>query len=691
VSAQPPGPGRAPSPPPRVVTVLGVYTLLGLTCLPALPVSIATAALLRVRPKVRPGLVAAIAAVALAGVLAAARTPVFGGNLLTFHLSGWALFSIARPRLDLALWRMVFEAPIGIPLGVLLGALQMAHGDRTARTLPWHPRTVARATVADARTRQQASRALERAPAFVAGVPPLGVALDGDLTSWRVGAYAILPPELRARAITLAGAPGVGKTVLLRRLVAADGACGRRAVFIDCKATEPRLPAELVAAYMAGARLTTDAGFTPRVKLWPAEPLSGWEGDATDLANRLLAVQEWSEVWYHRVTSRVIRLACGADIGPPRSAEELLERLTAEALERLYAGSGRAGLVKQVIGAEGFEGAALRYGDFFDALAGKFDGSWSYDDADIAVLSLPVLADREDADAAFRLLLEDLAHYGIRRKDRDDHGMTVYLDDFSAVSNGARAAIDLAERLRDAGVGVVFVVQSYEGLGDEHQAARLLGSSAAVIVHRMPHPDRLLAAAGQVWTPEQTWQLDQYGPAGYASLRMQQRPRIDPDAVRRAEVGEAWVIAAGHSLHLHVLQTLYTAPEPAGLPAPDRDGQVAAEQERAPWVVDLPEPEGSGEPQRGAPVGELPPSRPALPPPAPELPRLRLQLAAAVREGDDHAVRAVLERAARVAPNWDAQAELAELQAVRRQRRRTRRPAWLAWLTRIVHPGRTRQ
>jgi hypothetical protein len=31
----------------------------------------------------------------------------------------------------------------------------------------------------------------------------------------------------------------------------------------------------------------------------------------------------------------------------------------------------------------------------------------------------------------------------------------------------------VAERLRDAGVGVVFVVQSYEGLGDEHQPAWL--------------------------------------------------------------------------------------------------------------------------------------------------------------------------------------------------------------------------
>jgi hypothetical protein len=72
-------------------------------------------------------------------------------------------------------------------------------------------------------------------------------------------------------------------------------------------------------------------------------------------------------------------------------------------------------------------------------------------------------------------------------------------------------------------------------------------------------------------------------------------------------------------------------------------------------------------------AGELPPPRPVLPPPSPELPRLRLQLATAVRDGDELALRRVLKRGARVAPTWDAQAELAELTAARRRRRRASR------------------
>jgi hypothetical protein len=38
-----------------------------------------------------------------------------------------------------------------------------------------------------------------------------------------------------------------------------------------------------------------------------------------------------------------------------------------------------------------------------------------------------------------------------------------------------------------------------------------------------------------------------------AKARMGDRPRIDPEAVRQAQPDEAWVIQAGHSLHLRVL------------------------------------------------------------------------------------------------------------------------------------------
>src|SRR4030095_11812182 len=115
----------------------------------------------------------------------------------------------------------------------------------------------------------------------------LGAVYDGELAAWQHGPYAVLPRELRGRAITLAGAPGGGKTVPQRPLVSAEPARGRGVVSGAAKGTDPPLAAELIAAYTAGA------GFVPRVKLWPAEALSGWEGDPVEVAQRLMALSEW--------------------------------------------------------------------------------------------------------------------------------------------------------------------------------------------------------------------------------------------------------------------------------------------------------------------------------------------------------------------------------------------------------------
>jgi hypothetical protein len=72
---------------------------------------------------------------------------------------------------------------------------------------------------------------------------------------------------------------------------------------------------------------------------------------------------------------------------------------------------------------------------------------------------------------------------------------------------------------------------------------------------------------------EHNWELDQYGPRGFAKARMGQRPRIDPEQVRAAQPGEAWVIQAGHAIHLRVLPppAVVEAPVAPATPASDAD------------------------------------------------------------------------------------------------------------------------
>jgi len=155
-----------------------------------------------------------------------------------------------------------------------------------------------------------------------------------------------------------------------------------------------------------------------------------------------------------------------------------------------------------------------------------------------------------------RLLLEDFAHYATLRKPRKGEDATLVFDEFSAIAGGREAAIQLVERVRDAGCALYLSAQSADGLGDEAQQRRLVGAcSGGLLIHAMPDPETLLRAAGVVKVVEQTWRLDTQGPTGNSSARIGERPRIEPGAVQQAREGEAWYIARGRFEHLMVART----------------------------------------------------------------------------------------------------------------------------------------
>jgi hypothetical protein len=295
-----------------------------------------------------------------------------------------------------------------------------------------------------------------------------------------------------------------------------------------------------------------------------------WRGTPSQVVSRLLAVEEFSEPFYERVASTALRLALTApDMPQVWSSEELLRRLDVDELAELWQGRP---LQEQDVKAitSHLAGARLRYADFFAALGGAFDrGQWSFEDVDLAVLTVPTLLSKSEADAAMRVVLEDYGHYATGRKQRTGEDALLILDEFSALASGVDAAINLAERVRDVGVQIVVAAQSVEGLGNERQAARLLASCAGgVIVHQCPDPERLLRMAGMVRELDQSWHLDHWGPRGLAEIRMAERPRVDAEQVRAAVPGEAWVIQAGRAVHLRVL------PPPSVLPEPERRASV---------------------------------------------------------------------------------------------------------------------
>jgi hypothetical protein len=324
------------------------------------------------------------------------------------------------------------------------------------------------------------------------------------------------------------------------------------------KGTDPGFVERALAGYLWG---------NPHAKiaLWPELPMDGWRGTPAAIHNRLVAMLGWTEPYYKDVASLLLRLALNApgEDGPIHSSSALMARMDPEVLVHLYEHDpDRRREAEALVGrdqAHAVKGAIGRFANFFAAVQGGFDAAaqgWSFEDVDFAYLRAPYLAGREDADACMRLLLEDFAHYATLRKPRKGEDATLLVDEFSAITGGRETAIQLTERVRDAGCAIYLSAQSADGLGDERQQARLVGAcSGGLLLHAMPDPEPLLRAAGVVKVVEQTWRLDPDGPTGNSSARIGERPKVEAGAVQQAREGEAWLIARGRYEHLMVART----------------------------------------------------------------------------------------------------------------------------------------
>ena len=480
------------------------------------------------------------------------------GPALAHHFSGYTawLRQFGAPVIHLPLPGafLVPQLPLAVPTGLLAAALNLAGRPKQAID----PAEVKR-TQREAATRMAA--ALRRA-AHVRDdhwhVPALGVQIDGDLGWADKRGLVTVPRSMQGRSRLLVGTSGMGKTEDAQREAFIAARQGRKFFIIDGKGTDPGFVERALAGYLWGHPHA-------RVGIWPELPMDGWRGSTAAIHNRLLAMLAWTEPYYKDIASLLLRLALNApgEDGPVRSSQQLMARLDPEALAHRYEHDpDRLREARSLCGREqarAVQGAISRLANFFAAVQGGFDAAeqgWSFDDIDFGYFRAPYLAGREDADACCRLLLEDFAHYATLRKPRKGEDATLVFDEFSAIAGGRETAIQLTERVRDAGCAVYLSAQSADGLGDERQQARLVGAcSGGLLLHAMPNPHGLLAAAGMVKVVEQTWRLDPDGPTGNSSARIGERPKIDPGSVQQGREGEAWFIARGRYEHLMVART----------------------------------------------------------------------------------------------------------------------------------------
>jgi Helicase HerA, central domain len=353
----------------------------------------------------------------------------------------------------------------------------------------------------------------------------------------------VLSPQRLCRHMLVCGATGSGKTETVLRLAWAVAKCSDAPVFyLDGKGDHDT--AERFTALMA------DAGRTPRV--FPNEPIDGWRGEPHEIQGRLMEIIDYATdgpaAWYRDVAKNVLRLVCEHPDGPPRCSTHALERMNLDTLSKAHAGStALAALTAQQVNQ-----VRLRYEAFFGQTRGALDGEWAWEDTNAAYLLLDSLALREETAGLARFLFEDFAHYFTSRKPRSQFAVLI-VDEFSALASGAGMA-GRVEQARGFNTSLVLVPQVVAGMGDDTEAARILGSVETIVCHRVNTPEDIIALAGTRKAMEYSTQYATEGATGAGSARIQHQFKIEPNKVRALDPGVAYLISRGRAMKIAVLR-----------------------------------------------------------------------------------------------------------------------------------------
>jgi hypothetical protein len=489
--------------------------------------------------------IGAMATATATQVLGAAGTAGLPTGPLLGPLAGW-----------FGRWALL-TAPVGVPAGMIAAAVP--HREPAIPAPEWEARERRARERAEARTRKRVTRRADRE-----GADPrsnaLAVSLGGMVASWRIGDLIVPPEGQLGLAWLLIGAPGAGKTTAIERLAYLAGLERRHLVVIDAKGGHDGLARGVVAAYLAGWA-ASGGGDVPTIRLFPQERLSIWRGDAQAVVNRLVEVWDWTaeSSWYREPVMTALRLALGQPGPACQSSAELVRRLDPAALTRAWEHDAEMlGLVRSLTQGKRnhLADVHIRVGNLVASLAGALDGEHSWEDADCWVVTVPAMVASRDADSALRVLMSDYGHFTMAPDRKGRRPSTLVIDEFSAIAGGRRSAIDLLERGRGAGAGVILAGQSAVALGNEEERARLLAAASCILLFRTPQPAELAALAGTERVAEGAWSFD---PAesepGRVTLTTRARARVDQDQVRQLPTGEADLIVRGLAERIRIIRT----------------------------------------------------------------------------------------------------------------------------------------
>lgn len=385
-------------------------------------------------------------------------------------------------------------------------------------------------------------------------------------------AVALHESQLAAHGL-IVGASGAGKSTTLLGIVGEQVLRGRPVVAIDLKGSPAFAERLAEVARVAGRPLV----------VWSPDGPAGWNplatGNATELKDKLIATERFTEPHYQRAAERYVQIAL--QTLHARGAPVALAEVVALMEPRRLAAAGRelrgpfgehvqdyvASLTRDQLSA--VRGLGTRLALLSESTAGPFlrggapavgagcgrrpvvDLRRALDGGAVVLFSLNSARYGQLAAQIGTLAIQDLVGAtGHRLTQAAPDGArrplaTIAIDEFSALRSDQLLA--LLARGREAGVSVLLATQE---LSDLERAGRgfrdqVLGLTALKIAHRqdVPASARTLAEmAGSRWEWDETRSFG--GPLGprphtAGTRRLVERPLVHPDEIARLPTGRA--------------------------------------------------------------------------------------------------------------------------------------------------------
>jgi hypothetical protein len=439
------------------------------------------------------------------------------------------------PYWTLALFAGLLTLPFSWAMGVVVGVAILR--------VAW--------SAARARSSARANAAAGRASEVVLGTDPRGrpVSLSGD--------------QLAAHAL-IVGASGAGKSTTLIRILGEQIAAGKPVVALDLKGAP---------AFAAGLEQAAARAGRP-FRLWTLDGPARWNplahGNPTELKDRLISSERFTEPHYRRAAERYVQTALQALAASGRPADldavvalmdprrlsalarpfsnplgdrirDYLDSLTPDQLSAIRGLGTRLALLS-----ESSAGPFLSGSDAVGAPSSVIDLRAGLTGGEVILFSLNASRYGSLAAQVGTLAIQDLISVSGQRlqSGADPPRATVAVDEFSAL--GSDHVLALLARGRESGLSVLLATQE---LSDLERAGRgfrdqVLGLTTAKIAHRQDVPSSAQTIAEMAGTElawDETRQLR--GPFDFSgrrgTRRQVERFRVHPNVIKTLGPGEA--------------------------------------------------------------------------------------------------------------------------------------------------------